>query len=106
MTPLLLGLPFSKSRPALFISSACWNCLVSPVAELYSVSALGTDHSFVKSETGIPSLPTWHPLFTINRCWELVGVLAQDKSVLSHLPVFFGVPGRNNQCYRPVASLK
>lgn len=77
-----------------------------PLAELCIVSALGAEHSFVKSETGIPSLPTWHPLFTINRRRELVGVLAQDNPVLSHLPVFFGVPGRNSRCYRPVASLK
>lgn len=43
------------------------------MAELGIVSALGADHSFVKSETGIPSLPAWHPLFTVSWCWELVG---------------------------------
>lgn len=94
MTLPLLGLPFSKFRPALFICSVCPNCLVMAVAELCVMSALDTDHSFVKEETGVPSLPTWHLLFTASQLWELVGILVQDNSVLSHLPVFSGVPGR------------
>lgn len=105
MTLLLLGRSCSKSSSALVFISSCWNCLLVAVDEPCSVSALDTDHSFVKSRTGVPLPPSWCLTFIVSQCWELVGTLVHNNSILSYHPLLFGAPRRDSQDHRPVASL-